>query len=341
VSELLELLGVFFSNGVELLLFLVVLGGAALFAILLLSPFESLQWWSGWVSDLPAAPAEPRSGAQPRRASPLTDAAGPPPGPGRYIVFLPGVGVLGTRIDAWEQGLVDQLAASLRDSVVLAGIFPFTVRDDTLVRGRRTAWFWRWLARLRREHPSMLARLIDWRNLTQVLVSMDPRYGPIFNLAVSEKLRAGLVDEGYAIGSRAPVVIIGYSGAAQVGLGAAPYLAREIGAPVTVISLGGVLGDDPALESVEHLHHLWGTKDLEARLAALAVPARWPIARRSRWNRAIAAGRLSDICLGAMDHTGPNGYLDPDAFTPDGRSFLDVTTSKMLEIVDPRPVGPG
>jgi hypothetical protein len=165
---------------------------------------------------------------------------------------------------------------------------------------------------------------------------MDPRYGPIFNSGVAEKLRAGLLDEGYPIGSRAPVALIGYSGAAQIALGASPYLARQIGAPVTVISLGGVLGDDPALESVNHLHHLWGTRDLEARLAALAVPARWPIARHSRWNQAIAAGRLSESCLGEMDHTGPGGYLDPDAFTPDGRSYLEVTASRMVEIVEPR-----
>jgi hypothetical protein len=336
VSELLALLGSFLSSGLELLLFLVALIVGVLFAILLLSPFESLQWWAGWVGDLPA-PVETESGAEPRR--PSSPAAPSGSRARRYVVFLPGVGVLGTRIDEWERRLVDRLSAGLRDSVVLAGIFPFTVRDDTLIRGRRTAWFWRWLARLRREHASLITRLIDWRNLTQVFVSMDPRYGPIFNTGVAEKLRNGLVDAGYAIGGRAPVVLIGYSGAAQVALGAAPYLARELEAPVTVISLGGVLGDDPALESVEHLYHLWGRKDFEARLAALAVPARWPIARGSRWNRAIAAGRLSETRLGEMDHTGPGGYLDPDAFTRDGRSYLEVTASTMLEIVEPRPSG--
>ena len=55
---------------------------------------------------------------------------------------------------------------------------------------------------------------------------------------------------------------------------------------------------------------------------------------------ALAAGRRSEICLGEMDHTGPGGYLDPEAFTPDGRSYLDVTASKILEIVDPEPIGP-
>lgn len=129
------------------------------------------------------------------------------------------------------------------------------------------------------------------------------------------------------------MVLIGYSGAAQVALGAAPYLGLELGAPVWVISLGGVLGADPALESVVHLDHLWGTRDVEAGLAAAVIPARWPIVRRSRWNRALAAGRLSQTCLGAMSHNGSHGYLDPDTFAPDGRSYLEVTAATMLDVV--------
>ncbi|MCC7106577.1 MAG: hypothetical protein IT307_15670 [Chloroflexi bacterium] len=99
-----------------------------------------------------------------------------------------------------------------------------------------------------------------------------------------------------------------------------------------VISLGGVLGDDPALETVKHLYHSWGAKGIEARLAALVVPARWPIVRRSRWNRAIEADRLSAICLGQMVHAGAGGYLDPDTAAPDRRSYLEATASKMIEI---------
>jgi hypothetical protein len=74
-----------------------------------------------------------------------------------------------------------------------------------------------------------------------------------------------------------------------------------------VISLGGGLGDDPGLETVAHLYHLWGSNDLEARLAMLVVPARWPVSRRSRWNRAIAAGRISQVCLGGSAVHGAFG----------------------------------
>jgi hypothetical protein len=294
----------------------------ALVVILVFSPFESLQWWAGWVAE-----DAPTGGPQSQVHQPAPD---------QYVIFLPGVGAMGTDVDPWEQRLVDKLRDGVDSGVVLAGFFPFTVRDDTLTETRRTAWIWQRLARLREERPSLIARLIDWRNLTQVFVSMDPRYGPIYNKGVEEKLTAVLYDEGYVAGTHVPITLIGYSGGAQMALGAAFYLVHELRAPVTVISLGGVLGDDPALTNVEQLHHLWGTNDLEARLATMFVPARWGMFKRSRWHQAIAAKRLIQTCLGAMHHTGPKGYLDPDTAAPDGRSYLDVTASTMLAIVGSR-----
>jgi hypothetical protein len=293
----------------------------ALLAILVISPFESLQWWAGWVAEPAATPSG-------RSASSSTQALH------QYVLFLPGVGAMGTQVDPWEQRLVDRLHDGLRGGIVLAGLFPFTVREDTLIESRRTAWFWQWLARIREQRPSLIARLVDWRNLTQVFVSMDPRYGPIYNKGVEEKLAAVLHEQGYVVGAGVPIMLIGYSGGAQIALGAALYLEHDFRAPVTVISLGGVLGDDPALATVEHLHHLWGSNDLEARLAMMVVPARWPMSKRSRWNRAIAMERLTQTCLGNMQHTGPKGYLDPDTQAPDGRSYLEVTASTMLEIID-------
>jgi hypothetical protein len=300
----------------------------ALLIILIVSPFESLQWWAGWVSDddKDAPAGEPDAAAQ-LAAGPQRD---------RYIVFLPGVGAMGTSVDPYEQRLVDRLHGGLHSGVVLTGFFPFTVRDDTLTEERSTAWFWRWLAHVRDTRPSLIARLIDWRNLTQVFVSMDPRYGPIFNKGVEEKIAAVLHEQNYPVGSGIPITLIGYSGGAQVSLGAALYLVHELRAPVTVISLGGVLGDDPALENVEHLYHLFGTNDLEAKLAKAAVPARWQMSKGSRWNRTVAAKRITQTCLGEMVHTGPKGYLDPDTNAPDGRSYLEVTATAMLDIIGSR-----
>jgi hypothetical protein len=316
------------GNGLSFVSSLLTIFFFALVFILIVSPFESLQWWAGWVSDDAVAPPEAgerSADSNPTRAD-------------QYVIFLPGVGAMGTEVDPWEQRLVGLLHAGLRDGVVLAGLFPFTVRDDTLTEHRRTAWFWRWLARVRADRPSLVARLIDWRNLTQVFVSMDPRYGPIYNKGAEEKLVAVLNEEGYPLGTARPVTLIGYSGGAQIALGAGFYLVHELRAPVTVISLGGVLGDDPGLTNIEKLHHLWGANDLEARLATMVVPARWGVSRGSRWNRAIAANRVIQTCLGPMCHTGPKGYLDPDTACPDGRSYLQATADAMLAIIRSRSV---
>ncbi|HET6317818.1 MAG TPA: hypothetical protein VFG86_15290, partial [Chloroflexota bacterium] len=100
-----------------------------LLIILVISPFESLQWWAGWVSeDAAPTPTSPQAESDQRQ-------------PDRIIVFLPGVGAMGTQVDPWEQRLVDRLHDGLRGDVVLSGLFPFTVRDDTLTEHRRTAWF--------------------------------------------------------------------------------------------------------------------------------------------------------------------------------------------------------
>src|SRR4051812_5930891 len=199
----------------------------ALLVILIVSPFESLQWWAGWVAeDADGAPAAAAASEAPKPLGPL---------PERYVVFLPGVGAMGTEVDPWEQRLVDLLHDGLHSDVVLAGLFPFTVRDDTLTSERGTAWFWRWLAGVRERRPSLIARFIDWRNLTQVFVSMDPRYGPIYNKGVEEKLANVLHEQGYVDGSGVPITLIGYSGGAQIALGASLYLEHDFRAPVTVI----------------------------------------------------------------------------------------------------------
>jgi hypothetical protein len=217
---------------------------------------------------------------------------------------------------------------------MVTGLFPFSASAQPLAERRRTGAFWGRLGRMRDENPNLLARLIDWRNLTQVFVSMDPRYGPVYNAGGARSLYAALVHHGYAPGSGAPVVLIGYSGGAQVCLGAATYLRPALGAPLTVVSLGGVVGSDRGLEAVERLVHLYGSGDVEQKLPALFLPSRWPLAKRSRWNRALAGDRIRYVFLGDMIHTGPKGYLDPDSHTPDGRSFLDVTAGAMLEVIE-------
>lgn len=310
----------------------------ALLLSLLVAPFDSLSWWAGWVRQGSAAPAAGAAGA----AAPPVSGGAAPGVRGPFVVFLSGVGTMGRQIDAWEQRLIDRLAAGMREreggrgGVMVTGLFPFSASAQPLAERRRTGAFWGRLGRMRDEHPNLLTRLIDWRNLTQVLVSMDPRYGPIYNAGGARSLRAALVNHGFVPGAGAPVVLIGYSGGAQVCLGAATYLKPALAAPLTVISLGGAVGSDRGLESVDRMYHLYGAGDLEQRLPATLLPSRWPLAGRSRWNRALASGRLRCDVLGGMTHTGPGGYLDPERGDPNGPSYLDVTAAAMLEIIEQR-----
>ena len=256
-------------------------------------------------------------------------------------MLLSGVGTMGRQIDAWEQRLTDRLAAGMRGpaggGVMVTGLFPFSASAQPLAERRRTGAFWSRLGRMREESPGRLSLLADqfinWRNLTQVLVSMDSCYGPIYDAGGARSLYAALLNHGYAPGGGAPVVLIGYSGGAQVCLGAATYLKPALRAPLTVISLGGAVGSDRGLEAVDRMVHIYGSDDLEQKLPAVLLPSRWPLARRSHWNRALADGRLRCVVLPGMAHTGPGGYLDPDRAGPDRRSFLEVTATEMLEVI--------
>jgi len=309
---------------------------------LLVAPFDSLSWWAGWVRQRPEEPeAAPARAAAPGPAAPGAPAPATPAGP--FVVFLSGVGTMGRQIDAWEQRLTDRLEAGMRGpdgaggGVMVTGLFPFSASALPLSERRRTGAFWGRLERLRDEPPGRLTaladQLVNWRNLTQVLVSMDPRYGPIYDAGGARSLYAALLNHGFVPGSGAPVVLIGYSGGAQVCLGAATYLKPALGAPPTVISLGGAVGSVRGLESVDRMVHLYGSDDLEQKLPAIFLPSRWRLARRSFWNRALADGRLRLVLLPGMAHTGPGGYLDPDRSGPDGRSFLEVTAAEMLAVI--------
>ncbi len=126
---------------------------------------------------------------------------------------------------------------------------------------------------------------------------------------------------------------MGYSGGGQVIFGAAHYVKPAIGAPLQVISPCGVIASTRGIDAADELVHLEGERDSVQAIADVVFWGRWPIARNSRWNRALASGRLRQINLGPMTHTGPKGYLDTGAFLPDGRSHMEKTTATVVELI--------
>lgn len=285
-----------------------------------LSPFEALGWWAGWYGD--------EVKEEPETAIPAANAS-------HFVVFLSGINnVSGEAFAEREVAFLRRLKRELADTgaLLVDDIFPYSVTERALTGRRVFAWFWRWALRTKVSGPGLAGLLINLRNLWQVAVSADSRYGPVYNQGSASMLLSGLLRHGYVPGSGVPVTLIGYSGGGQVAVGAAPHLKTMIRAPITVVSLGGVISADPGLLTLEHLYHLYGARDNVQRLGSIFFPGRWPFIP-SPWNSARKRGVVELIPMGPTDHTGPGGYLDEKSFLPDGRSHLDQTVETITRLI--------
>jgi len=289
----------------------------------LLSPLEALGWWAGWFRGLDDTP-------------PAEETLPPPapiPAARRYVAYLTGVASAAEGVHLpREQRFLEALAARLPDTVLIGDIFPYSITHRALTGQRVFAWFWRY-AFSRKTQGSPVGFLINLRNFFQVLVSADSRYGPIYNQGGASLIVNALRRHGYPFGSGTPVTLIGYSGGGQICLGAVPYLKAIIGAPVTLISLGGVLCSDPGVAEVERLYHIQGSRDWVQRIGAVVFPGRWPLLPNSTWNRARAQGRVQIIRPGPFKHTGKGGYLDAETRLPDGRTCLEATLDTVAGLI--------
>ena len=287
------------------------------------APYETLGWWAGWFGDTPGKPALTPESAAPRR------------GVRQFVIYLSGIDATAPDVPSkHEHDLLDNLATLLPEVCIVSDVFPYSSNNRALTGQRVFAWFWRRVAGLRgRGRIGLIAFLINLRNVWQVLVSSDARFGPLYNYATSELLYGKLLVHGYPVGSGVPVTLIGYSGGGQIALGAGPLLKRALGAPVRVISLGGVMSSNEDIFDLASVTHLFGSKDKVQRLGRIFFPQRWPVMRYSPWNRARRAGRVRFVPMGPVVHTGKGGYLDPNTLLPDGQSCLDKTTATMAEII--------
>jgi hypothetical protein len=113
-------------------------------------------------------------------------------------------------------------------------------------------------------------------------------------------------------------------------VGVVPYLHQAFQAPIHVISIGGVISDDPGIAAVDQLTHLQGSKDNFPSISNILYPGRWPISRHSAWNRAKSSGKITTIAPGPMKHTGRGDYFDHKTTLPDGQRYLDKTVSVIV-----------
>lgn len=318
----------------KLLKLVVDLARVSLIALLLaglLSPFEALGWWAGWYGDgiethIPC-----------KKSLPLTHPRSSLP-PSRYVVYLDGISQSCADYPQRVRNFLDTLAAALpADMVFVQDILAYSALNRPLTMQRPFATFWRWVNRIEDGYPqSPLDIFINLRNTFQVAVSTDNRYGPVFNRGTAQVILNSLRQQGYRPG--VPITLLGYSGGAQVALGAVTYLKYALDVPIEIISLAGVISGNTGVAELDRLYHLTGDRDLLAKIGAAMFPKRWPLITWSSWNLAKAEGKLRFISLGPVSHSGAAGPIDPVAQLPNGDTHLNQTLRIILGILSEQAV---
>ena len=240
--------------------------GLLIVAFALLSPLESLRWWAdkgerevrSMFESLPPI-------AEPRRTE-------------GFVVYLSGVGTIsGDAISAREHAWLGALAKMLPNHTIVGDVFPYSTENRGLLQ-RATVWLWSTLDRAQRKPGlKVLASIINLRNVLQVLVSADPRYGPTQSIGLAQEIWRSVQRHGYMPGSETPITLIGFSGGGQMALGAGWFLAG-LGAPVELISVGGLFGDDPGLDRMRHVWHFCRAHAIGCSTSARLPSGRWPTA---------------------------------------------------------------
>lgn len=308
---------------------LIVVALVAITVSLLLSPIEALGWWAGWYGHGlhdPRVPTPDATTMEPGEASPEPA--------DHYILYLDGIANVGRYQYRDVQGLLDGLEQRLPDTRVIGDIMPYSVRDVALLSDERplARWWRRMFQKKLNEERSALSFSINLRNLFQVLVAADPRYGRIYGQGEAQVLLTALLKAGYQPGSGTPLTIVGYSGGVQVGLAAAPFLKRALNAPLCLISLAGVMASEAGLDWLDLMYHLQSPTDRVPMWGEVLFPGRWRIMRGSHWNRMLRSDRLRFVNMGPMRHNGFGSYLD-DSVVKHGESNLERTTGVMVGLV--------
>lgn len=294
----------------------------ALLLMGLLAPYETLGWWGGWYGDRIKQDLQLKTSSHKKILEKK-----------HYVVYLTGIGGTSpTEYSHLEKVFLATLEKQLPEVSLVTDVFPYASSNLPLTDGRSFSWFWRILKNTKtRGRLGILAFIINIRNLWQVLVSSDRRFGPIYNTASAQIIYNKLLANGYSPDSGIPVTLIGYSGGGQISTGAAPLLKETIAAPVHVLSLGGVMSSNERIMELDSLTHFYGSKDSTQRLGYIMFPARYPLFSWTAWNRARQEGIITRENLGPMVHTGARGYLDHNTKLSNGQSYLDKTVEMVIK----------
>ncbi|MGC3995755.1 MAG: hypothetical protein QM779_16820 [Propionicimonas sp.] len=304
--------------------------GVLVLLALTVAPLESLGWWSARGADEAAETIEELTTPDDGNDAPVPY--------DHYLVYLSGIGAIdGKSVPPEELPLIEGLSKRLPGTCVIHDVFPYSVTNRGLTGQRPTAALWRWVEKLRLKNPESLAgMLVNGRNAMQLFVCADRRYGPAYNIGTAREVARALRKHGYQFDSNKTVTLVGWSGGAQIAIGAAWYLGMKV--PIQVVSIGGMMSDDYGLDRVKRLWHLRGSKDPFEKLGGIMFAGRWPHAVFSPWSNAMEDGRIDIIDIGPMQHNVKNHYFDQNAIAPDGRNFMQVTLDAIVAVLTGLPV---
>lgn len=227
-----------------------------------------------------------------------------------YIVFLPGVGNFSPdEITAGERYFIDQLAARHSNCVPVRDVFPYSVSNQDLGNQGILTAVWK----ASKDSDVLLSNvLIQVRNLWRFAISADDRYGPVYNLGIAYTI-VERMNAAYPIARSNPpvnLILLSTSGGTQVALGATAHLRNWIpNARITVVSIGGAFDGRAGFNDVNHVYHLYGSKDWVTVLPRIVFPARWRSVVGSPVNQARQQGRYTVCNIGNQEHDGSNGYF--------------------------------
>jgi len=299
-----------------------------LLTAMFMAPLETLGWWAGWYGDEGETRPEPEGSAPYRHFGPE-----PPAGRRHFVVFLDGIAKVGDINYDEVQALLDDLAERVPGTVVLGDVMPYSVLSQGLLQGRPLAGFWRLAFRLKQEGRAPIINfMINIRNLFQVLVAADARYGPLFGQGEASAILNSLSRHGYSVGEDTPVTLIGYSGGSHIALTAAPYLRTSVAGQLNLVSLGGVMADEPGFLALDRVWQLQGSRDHLPDIIAAFFPGRWPLFRSSYFNRLKREGRFEHRLLPPLRHSGRGSYLDADVLV-EGVTPREHTARALAEVL--------
>jgi hypothetical protein len=254
-----------------------------------------------------------------------------------YVVFLTGVGdVAAEELASGEAVFLDKMEEALPHCVFVREVFPYSAASSNI--GGQPVFNWLWKVSQETDGDLDLAKIVlQMRNLWRVALSVDARYGRIYNRGTASAI-VEQMDESHPVPVQEDqtfqILLIGTSGGVQVGLGASPYIKQWLPqAELTILSMGGVFDGQEGFDAVQQVYHLRGEKDWVDNVGGVMFPSRWLWTRSSPYNRARREGRYEAVNSGPHEHDGDRGYFGEDAHT-DGESYLELTleTVKQLSI---------